>query len=68
MCQGVHMKYILCGVLFYDPLNETTADLGHYSTMNMGFNTGAWSGMDDDLVRHIYPFTLMNKIHMLVDK
>ena len=52
MCQGVHMKYILCGVLIYDPVNESTADLGHYSTINMDFNKGAWTGMDDDTVKH----------------
>ena len=68
MCQGVNMKYILCGVLLYDTLNESTDDLGHYSTMNMDFNTGAWTGMDDDVVRRIYSFTLMNKIPILVDK
>ena len=54
--------------MVYDPVNESTADLGHYSTMNMGFNTGAWTGMDDDVLRRISSFTLMNKIPMLVDK
>ena len=29
MCQGVNIKYMLCGLLLYDPLNERTADLGH---------------------------------------
>ena len=35
--------------------------------MNMDFNTGAWTGMDDDVVRRIFSFTLINKIPMLVD-
>ena len=34
----------------------------------MDFNTGAWTGMDDDVLRRIYSFTLMTKIPMLVDK
>ena len=65
MCPGVNMKYSLCCVLLYDPLNESTVDIGHYSTMNMDFNTGAWTGMDDDVIIRISPFTLMNKIPML---
>ena len=68
MCQGVHIKYILCGVLVYNPVNESTADLGHYSKMNMYFNRGAWSGMDDDTVRPISSFPFMNEIPKLVDK
>ena len=34
----------------------------------MDFNTGSWTGMDDDLVRCISSFPLMNKIPKLVDK
>ena len=67
MCQGLCMEYILCGVLIYDPENGRTADLGHYSTMNMDFNTGTWTGMDDDTVRRIYSFPLMHEIRKLVD-
>ena len=68
MCQGVNTEYILCCVLIYDPVNENTSDLGHYSTMNMNFNKGSWTGIDDDTVRRISSFTLMNEIHNFVDK
>ena len=61
MCQGVNMKYILCGVFLYYPLNARTDDLGHYSTMNIYFNTGSCTGMDDDVVRRISSFPLMKK-------
>ena len=54
--------------MLYDPVNEITADLGHYSTMNMEFNTGSWTGMDDDAVRRISSFNFINKIPKLVDK
>ena len=36
--------------------------------MNMDFNTGAWTGMDDDVGRRISSFPLMNKIPMFVDE
>ena len=59
---------MLCGVLLYDTLNVSTADLVHYSTMNMNFNTSACTGMDENVVRCISSFPLMNGIHILVDK
>ena len=68
MCQGVNMKYILCGVFLYDPLNESTSDLGNYSTMDMDFNIESWTSMDDDVVRPISSFPFINKIPMLVNK
>ena len=40
MFEGVPIEYILCGVSIFDPANTCSADLGHYSTMNMYFNTG----------------------------
>ena len=43
-------------------------DLGHYSTINMNFNTGSWTRMDDYTVRCISSFTLMNEIRNFVDK
>ena len=36
--------------------------------MNMDFNTVSWTGMDDDTVRSISSFPLMNEIPKLVDK
>ena len=54
--------------MLYDLLDGRTFDLGHYSTINIDFNTVAWTGMDDDVVGLISSCTLMNKIPMLVDK
>ena len=68
MCEGVRIEYILCGVLIFDPEKTGSADLGHYSTMNMDFNTGLWTGMDDDTIRPISSFPLMNEIRKFVDK
>ena len=48
--------------MIFDPANSGSADLGHYSTMNMDFNTGLWAGMDDDTIRRISSFPLVNKV------
>ena len=66
--QGVNMKYILCGIWVYNPLNEINDDVGHYSTMNIDLNTGSWTGIDDGKVRLISSFPFMNEIPKLVDK
>ena len=67
MCECQCIEYILCGLLIFDPTSDHKTR-GHYSTMNMDFNTGSWTGIDDDTVRIISSFPLMYDISDVMDK
>ena len=53
MCEGVPIEYILCGVFIFYPENTGIAYLVNYSTVDMDFNTGSQTGIDDDTRRRI---------------